>query len=316
MLPSSVGMRAAPWPPFSLAIAVSLAAGIVLYPARNLPPQRRRILTGALIVCALASPLLIPSSARFPRLLASVFAVLISCRLYDAERSGRFASSPLRHAVEATDSFALVMRRVLVERTPSRRNDLVQLPVGAIAGAAAILLTDRVFRVNWSAHAFFAEHCAKVVSLFLVIRFLPNSLAAGYRLAGFPATDFAGEFFAARTPAEFWRRYNRPAERFFAEYVFQPLGGIRRPMLAMFGTFAFSGLVHEYVFDIAVGRIVGTQMLFFLIQGLAVLPTARLRPRGAAAIAGVALTLLFNLLTAVLFFSAMNAVIPFYVRRP
>jgi len=121
--------------------------------------------------------------------------------------------------------------------------------------------------------------------------------------------------FAARTPADFWRRYNRPAQQFFDEDVFQPLGGLRAPVRATLGTFAVSAVLHEYLFDIAVGRVQGYQMVFFVLQGLAVAATRRVKPRGWRAVAWGAGTLAFNLATSALFFASVNEILLFYTRR-
>jgi hypothetical protein len=51
-----------------------------------------------------------------------------------------------------------------------------------------------------------------------------------------------------------------------------------RPVRATIVTFLVSGVIHEYVFDLAAGRVLGSQMLFFTIHGLAVVATLRLRP--------------------------------------
>ena len=59
----------------------------------------------------------------------------------------------------------------------------------------------------------------------------------------------------------------------------------------------------------------GYQAAFFLVQGVAVAATMRLKPRGAAAAVSVVLTLAFNLASGVLFFASVNQVVPFYVNR-
>ena len=56
-------------------------------------------------------------------------------------------------------------------------------------------------------------------------------------------------------------------------------------------------------------------MAFFLVQGLAVIATLRVRPRGRAAVLGILLTFAFNVATGPLFLAAMNAVVPFFVSR-
>ena len=58
-------------------------------------------------------------------------------------------------------------------------------------------------------------------------------------------------------PAAIFRHPLRPAQQFFHENVFKRLGGVHCPIRATLATFAISALVHEYVFDITVGRIQG-----------------------------------------------------------
>jgi hypothetical protein len=80
-------------------------------------------------------------------------------------------------------------------------------------------------------------------------------------------------------------------------------------------TFAVSGLIHEYIFDLAAGRVQGYQMAFFMIQGVASVATARLCPSGWRAVVCTIATFSFNLATGLLFFASVNETIPFYVRR-
>jgi hypothetical protein len=201
------------------------------------------------------------------------------------------------------------------ERPPSERSEVVQMLVCLSAGLAAVALIVGVFSIRWRGYPFVAEHCAKAISLFLMIQFLPNGLAPIFRLLNIPATNFAGAFFLARTPAEFWRLYNRPVWQFFQEYIFKPSGGAIHPVRATLLTFFVSGLVHEYVFDISAPRVLGWQMLFFTIQGLAVIATIRLRPRGWLAAPAMVLTFVFNLASVYIFLICLNAVLPFYVNR-
>ena len=74
--------------------------------------------------------------------------------------------------------------------------------------------------------------------------------------------------------------------------------------------FAVSGLLHEYLFTVAVGRVQGFQLAFFLVQGAAVALTLRAKPNR---IVGVGATFTFNALTSILFFASVEGVLPFYV---
>ena len=76
-----------------------------------------------------------------------------------------------------------------------------------------------------------------------------------------------------------------------------------------------SAILHEYIFWIAVGRLQGYQTAFFLLQGLVVAATLKVRPRGWRAVAWGTGTLAFNLASSVLFFASMDEVLPFYAHR-
>ena len=178
-----------------------------------------------------------------------------------------------------------------------------------------MLLGVSLWRLDWSAVPFAFEHAIKVSGVVLAVVLSANALAAAYRLLGGSALDPMSNPIAARTPAEFWRRWNRPAQQFFNEYAFMPAGGFRRTVRATLVTFGVSGLVHEYVFSIAVGRIQGCQFLFFSLHGCAVVATMHIRPAGRMLPLWIAGTLAFNLSTAVLFFQSVDAVLPFYWPR-
>lgn len=92
-------------------------------------------------------------------------------------------------------------------------------------------------------------------------------------------------------------------------------GGAKRPIRAILWTFFVSGLIHEYVFGIATGRLQGWQLLFFSLQGVAAAVTIRVRPRGWWILPAVAATLAFNLATQAIFGISVQQVVPFYSQR-
>jgi hypothetical protein len=75
--------------------------------------------------------------------------------------------------------------------------------------------------------------------------------------------------------------------------------------------FTVSGLLHEYVFSAALGRVQGYQLAFFLMQGVAVALTLRVKP---GRIVGPVTTFAFNALTSILFFASIHGLAPFYER--
>lgn len=132
-----------------------------------------------------------------------------------------------------------------------------------------------------------------------------------YRLLGFPVVEMMDRPWAAATPAEFWRKWNRPAEQFLYEDIFKSCGGTRFPRFAILASFFFSGLVHEYLIAASISRFQGYQIIFFGIQGFAVAATARLRPKRALFL-WVGATLAFNLATSIFFFAGIAEIFPFY----
>ena len=304
-----------------LAIQAVAAFGltIVAWAIDSLP--FRRGMRGVLLAGILCSPSIIPGADRQLRLAASILSVTMGVHVWDLEagRRKRLANggpAGFRKSFVGNlwHPFALVLARARCEPPRPALAEVIQILVGVAGGVVSVLLLIAEVRFDWRGHSMVVEHIAKAVSFFLGIQFLPNAIAAAARLGGFAATDFAGAYFLAATPAEFWRRYNRPVDQFMIEYVFRPSGGMRHPIRSVLLVFLISGVIHEYVFDVAAGRVLGTQMAFFMIQGLAVAATVRVRLRGWGRAGGVVMTFAFNLASVWLFLQSLDAVLPVYSR--
>ncbi len=266
------------------------------------------------VVVAL-SPCLVPTTSKPLRFVASLVAIALLAKLYDVAREPRLARSlGLRsYLAYLPNGFWLVLRRE--PRPVPFARDLGHLAWGVPASLVSLLLGVGLWRQDWSAVPFVLEHALKVSSVILALVLITNASAAAYRLLGGRALDPMRYPMAAATPADFWRRWNRPAQQFLDEYAFRPAGGLRRAVRATLATFVVSGLLHEYVLGIAAGRIQGCQILFFSIQGCAVAATMRTRPSGRLLPLWIAGTLAFNLSTSVLFFRSIDAILPFYWPR-
>jgi hypothetical protein len=268
----------------------------------------------ASLVVAL-SPCLVPLSAPPLRFAAAIFAVATLVKLYDLQWTPAYAQDMTwpTYALYLFNWLWLVRRR-----TPPPVLAAVDWKRMALTAPAGLLMVGAcvaVFSRDYSATPFAVEHAVKVTVLILAIVLLTNSTAQGWRLFGGRALDPMRNPAMARTPADFWRRWNRPTQQFFHEYAFRAAGGARHPVRGILLAFAASGVVHEYVFGIASGYVQGWQVLFFAIQGLASLATIRYWPRGWRAVSCIAATLAFNLVLAVLFFKSVNSVMPFYAPR-
>ena len=169
--------------------------------------------------------------------------------------------------------------------------------------------------MNWSAWPFIAEHVSKVIVFMLTIFAGLSASASLWRLLGGSARDYMDNPIAARTPADFWRRYNRNMQQFFWQDIFRPSGGLRAPVRTTLLVFATSAVMHEFIFSVAIGRVQGYQTAFFLLQGLAVASTARVKVHGYASVAWRLGTLSFMLVSSMLFFASIHEVVPFYARK-
>jgi hypothetical protein len=301
-----------------LAAAVALSYGIAAatYPAVLLPG---RIGRGAILAVGgsvMFSPWLIPPDRPLLRFFASIAAVSVAVKLYDIQFDlGRGSRpGPVPFAYFLGNPFALVRRRLADEPRPTARENVLKLALGVLGLGAGITLLVGLFRVDWKDYPFLLEHAAKVAAFYVAVLAGLDAVAALWRLAGGVARDYMHNPIAARTPADFWRRYNRPMQQFFWEDVFKATGGLRSPIRATLFVFAVSAVLHEYVFGIAIGRVQGYQTAFFLLQGLAVAATVRVKARGWRALPWTAATLGFNLVSSVLFFASINGLVRFYSR--
>jgi len=301
----------------AISVALALAIACAFTPALGLPRIRRLVVLAMLVLIVLLSPLLVGPEHRFGRFLAVVLAVALTAKLIDLHIGAGLGHRPNFHSVFTflINLTSVVQRKLADEPRPTWRENLRRLASTALASIPGALLLAACYRVEWRPFPFAVEHSAKVLAFFLLLVPAGAAGAALWRLLGGWTREPMDNPFASTTPADFWRRYNRPAQQFFLEDVFKPFGGTRRPIRGTLATFAVSGLFHEYLFDIVVWRIQGYQMAFFLIQGLAVMMTARSRPTGWGRVVGIAATLAFNLATGMLFFASIDEVLPFYERR-
>jgi hypothetical protein len=303
---------------FRLVAAVVLSYGVaaVTYPTVLLPGRIGRGVVLAGCCAVLFSPLLVPPDRPLLRFFAAVAAVTVVVKLYDLQLDSRRGSRPslVPFASFLGNPFSLVRRRLADEPRPAARENLLRLGGGILGLSAGTAFLVGLFRVDWERYPFLAEHASKVAAFYVALVSGLDTLAALWRVSGGVARDYMDNPFLARTPADFWRRYNRPMQQFFWEDVFKPVGGLRAPVRATLLVFVVSAVLHEYVFGIAIGRVQGYQTAFFLLQGAAVAATARVKARGWREVPWTAGTLSFNLVSSVLFFASMNGLVPFYSR--
>ena len=297
-----------------LAFTAAFAVAACFFPALAWSRRARAVAFVALAPFVLLTPLLVPAERRLGRYLAAVFATVLAVKLYDLQGHGGPGATLRAYLMLLANPFGLILRKLDVKRRPPARQDLAQLGLGLAGAAGGACLLAGALAVDWRRLPFALEYVAVVLAFFLAVLPPIAAAAAAWRLLGGAGLDAMNRPWLARTPADFWRRYNLPMQQFFYEDVFKPAGGLRAPVRATLLTFAVSAVIHEYIYGIALGRVQGYQTAFFLLQGVAVAATARAKPRGWGAAVWVAGTWAFLLASSVLFFASMNGVIPLYSR--
>ena len=305
------------WLALAFPVALALAVACSFRPALRLSSVPRLAVLGAVELAVLLTPTLADPDRTFARLLASVLAIALAAKLFDLHLGASLGDRPVFWDVFTflINLTSVVRRKLADEPRPVFAANLRRLATVTLASLPGALLFAACYRVDWRAVPFAVEHSAKVLAFFLLLVPAGAAGAAIWRLLGGRTREPMDNPFASTTPADFWRRYNRPAQQFFLEDVFKPLGGTRRPALGTLATFAVSGLIHEGLFVLTLRKVQGYQVAFFLIQGVAVILSARIRLKGWWRAVGIVTTLAFNLAAGTLFFASIDEVAPFYQRR-
>jgi hypothetical protein len=238
----------------------------------------------------------------------------MAMKLYDAHRGAQITSLPSwpAYLVFVVHPFTLAQRKLADEVRPAARDNHLRLLRGAAISVVGLIACLLVWRDDFASAPFAVEHAVKIVVFMALIYGVIDVVTAAWRLPGWRARPHLHNFFLARTPADFWRRYSRVIGQFLYEDVFKQVGGRRAPARATLIVFAVSGLFHEYAFGIVTERLQGYQMAFFMVQGLAVAATQRIKPEGWHAVLWTVGTVAFNLATSVLFFASVNQIWPFW----
>lgn len=264
----------------------------------------------ALCLVLFALPWLCPWTPVVPRAVVALTCVgLLLPKLIDACLvADQWRSSPLwQWLIFLPHSFRLIHRPDWRFPDPGIRHGAWLLLRGSIEILAGALLLRWALERDLGATSFWLDHAIKLSAAYLL------GFDGGFvflcglaRVLGIKVIDFSRHPILATTPADFWRRYNREAGRLLYEDLFKPLGGLRRPRRTIMLTFLMNGLFHEYLAWVVVGAAMGYQIAFFALHGLATAATFHLRPRGAAAVVGTLLTILFLFTTSILFFASIG----------
>ncbi len=300
--------------PLPAGVAIAAACALLFHPSLLLPKWLRLAATLVLASITVVAPMLVPVERPVGRFLSAVFAMMMVfkmielCRLHAAGLRLTWG----QHWRFVANVCSLSWHALARAPRPLPGQNSQHLLQGLAGMLGAILAMTAVHSL---ALPYWLEHGLIAVCLMGFVIFELEVLVAITRLLGGPIIDPNDRPWLAVTPADFWRRYNRIIGRFLHDNVFRPTDGKHHPARATLLAFAASGLMHEYVFWIAIERSAGLQMLFFMVQGIGVVLTARIKPRGAAVVAWRLGTWGFMLLTSVVFFASFHHMFPIYGNR-
>jgi hypothetical protein len=298
----------------ALMASYGLASASIVLP--RLPGKLRPVafafLSGLLFVC----PLLVPDQwYHLPRGVVAAVAVFFWLKAWDAYWRPRLGAET-KWAARLTQmlNFGLLVAASGQPRLPARPVParLWDVLVWLVAFLAATAVLYGMFAADWRGWSFIVEHVSKSSVVTVVIHCAMNCHAALWRLAGVRSLHSPASVILARSPAEYWRRWNRPVGHWLYVHVCRRLGGRSPGLGAIVVTFAVSGLLHEYLVAMITKRVTGYPTAFFLLQGLAVAATFRFAPKAPWSVAAIALTLAFNACASVLLFVPFNLAMPFY----
>lgn len=291
---------------------VAAAAAIVAFRALLSGPAAARAAALAVLVPSL---LVLPPLVAAPpltRLYVAMASATVCVKLFDLHLGASRGRIPGAAAllVFFMSPFSMVERRAASEPRPSARGiagialeGLVLL--GVAAGVWLLFLRVRP-------QPFAVEHVLLAAASLAFASGAMDLVYSGWLAAGGRGRRTMQRVYLARTPADFWRRWNRPINQFLFEDIARPLAARGRRALGVMAAFAVSAGLHEYAASVAAGRVQGYQAAFFMFHGVAMLATARLEPKGGWAVAGIAATLAFGLATSVVFFASIAEFAPWW----
>jgi MBOAT, membrane-bound O-acyltransferase family len=300
------------------------AAALMAWPATQ---ARSRIVQ--LAICVLAAALsvwaevLVWPEAKIVRGCVAVVALLLALRVLSYCRSTirggflnyvRFLSLALLspHLVYSPSGYAT--RR----RTPVGV-EILRLAGGVTTAVVLFYVTKQLIGTQAAINSWFVNDLIITVGFVFMVQAVGQGFLGLWQLLGIRSHPLMDNILLSRTPADFWRRWSWPIHIWLYRYVYVPAGGNPNRVKATLATFLISGLQHELLVVLAIGRATGHQTAFFMLNAIGVIasPTMeRFARRGILAQSLVRLTtILFLAATASLMFITFNYIFPIYHKR-
>ena len=289
----------------------ALAASMWL--ALRLPRWPRFVLLTLVGSACFFSPLLLPTDPLGPLIFAAVTCPVMALKLIDLHVAAAWwrGRSPWLWIKYLPLPFVLVVRKHLDEPARPRAQSARLLVRGVLEVAFGLWLLRMADAWAFTGGMAWLDHTVRALA-FYAIAFDGGFVVvcASLRLLGIHVMDFCRHPILSTTPADFWRRYNRPGGRFLYEDIFLPFGGRTAPLRGTLLVFAANGIMHEALSFLFVREILGYQLAFFALHAVAVVLTFRIRPRGTWKWVGRFLTFWFVIATSAFFLANLDAIRP------
>jgi hypothetical protein len=313
---------------FALRVVVPVglfhAAALMAWPAVQ---TRSRIARLTVFILAAAfsvwAEILIWPEAKIVRGCVAVVALLLALRVYSYCRSTvqggflnyvRFLSLGLLspHLVYSPSE------RAIRRRTPVGV-EILRVAGGVTTAVVLFYLTRQLIGTQPAINSWLVNDLIITVGFVFIVQAVGQGFFGLWQLLGIRSHPLMNNILLSRTPAEFWRRWSWPIHLWLYRYVYIPCGGNSNPVRATLAVFLISGLQHELLVALAIGRVTGHQTAFFMLNAFGVIasPTMeRFARRGILAQSLMRLTtILFLAATASLMFTTFNYIFPIYHKR-
>jgi hypothetical protein len=320
------------WAGITSELALHVALPAALFHAAAMmawPATRTRSRLAWLAICIFAAGLfvlaevLVWPKAKIVRGCLAVVALLLALRVYSYCRSTvrggflnyvRFLSLGLLspHLVYSPSEHA------------TRRRTPVGVEILRVAGGATIalvlfFLTRQLIGIQAAINSWFVNDLIFTVGFVFIVQAVGQGFFGLWQLLGIRSHPLMNNILLSRTPAEFWQRWSWPIHLWLYRYVYVPAGGNSHRTRATLLVFLISGLQHELLVALAIGRVTGHQTAFFMLNALGVLASPameRFARRGLLAKSLMHLTtILFLTATATLMFITFNYIFPIYHKK-
>jgi len=266
---------------FSLGFALAFPAAYVIL-TRVRSPRALTLVLNALLYSLLILPLFIPPSFKLVRFFSFLPLFSFSIRNFDlmtqARVNRKFTISFRDYLRFTTAGFGVEEPLTLNGTPPPRqiREGIFRILTGfgKFAYVSILIVANTYFRtLEW---AYWVNIFCKIHYFYVFADGMMDMYFGFYLFAGKKVSPIYREPILARSPADFWtNRVNLYVGQSLFRFVYIPIGLKFGADVGILCAFLFSGLLHEYQFDVSSTAITGHLLAFFALQGLAVVTEMR-----------------------------------------